>query len=143
MSTVSSIEVDSRRNPRSRAERRRIRGDGRGNIGGLISSSRRAELERLATMEGIEIPRGPGSLRRLIGLLIDAGIISDCDFISGEEECIDKLMKCEMANDKKAEKIEDFEEKITQLKKDAKRKSKSNKRKIVDCFPNECDFVKS
>jgi len=143
MSAVSSIEVDSRRNPRSRYERRRNRGDGQGNIGGLISSSRRAELERLATMEGFEIPRGPGSLRRLIGLLIDAGIISEGDFIAGEEECMDKLMKCEMANDKKAEKIEDFEEKITQLKKDAKRKSKSNKRKIVDCFPNECDFVKS
>lgn len=145
MSAVSSIEVDlRRRTAESVSERRRIRSVRQTNMEGLISSSRRAQLEHLATMEGFVIPRGPGSLRRLIGLLIDAGIISEEDFIIGEEEeCMDKLMKCEIANDKKAEKIEDFEEKISKLKKDAKRKSKSNKRKIVDCFPNECDFIKS
>jgi len=112
-------------------------------------SDRRMELERLANDAGLIIPEGMG-LRRIIRLLIDSGVISEevGDYIAdvamvGEKECLKNLKNCEQDNKNKKKEIGLCEDRIAKLKKDAEQCGRHKKRKIIDCFPSECDFIKS
>ena len=147
-------ESDSDIRSRSRRSRRSRRSSGLGNVLGSeirfdSRSDRRMELERLANDAGLIIPEGMG-LRRIIRLLIDSGVISEevGDYIAdvamvGEKECLKNLKNCEQDNKNKKKEIGLCEDRIAKLKKDAEQCGRHKKRKIIDCFPNECDFIKS